>query len=68
MGGICGTYGKQVHKGKLWVKLMEGVNLEDVGVDERVILKRISKEKAENVDRTDLAWDRDRWLLLETRY
>jgi hypothetical protein len=41
--------------------------LEDVGVDERVILKRISKGKAEDVDRTDLAWDRGEWLLLETR-
>jgi hypothetical protein len=68
MGGTRGTYGKQVHRGKLWVKLMEGVHLEDVGVDERVILKRISKEKAKYVDRTGLVWNRDEWLLLETRY
>ena len=43
----------------------EEVHLEDVGVDERMILKSISKEKAEDVDRTDLACDRDKRLLLK---
>ena len=42
--------------------------MEDVDVDESMILKKISKEKAEDVDRTNLAWDRGEWLLLETRY
>jgi len=60
--------GKQVHRGKWWGNLREEVHLEDVDVDERVILKRISKEKAEDVDRTNMAWDRDEWPLLETRY
>ena len=46
MGGTYGTYGKKVHRGKWWGNLREEVPLEDVGVDERVILKRISKEKA----------------------
>jgi len=50
------------------IQTTEEVHLEDVGVDERVILKRISKENAEDVDRTDLAWDRFEWLLLEPRY
>jgi hypothetical protein len=42
--------------------------LEDLGVDERTILESLSKEKAEDVDSTDLTWDRDEWLLLETLY
>jgi hypothetical protein len=65
MGGTHDTYGKQVHRGKWWENLKEEVHLEDVGVDERVILKRISKENLRMW--TDLAWYRDEWLLLKTR-
>lgn len=59
MGGTYGTYWKQVHTEFCWANLREGVYLEDVGVDEMVIFKRISKEKAEDVGWTDLAWERD---------
>ena len=45
MGGAYGAYGKgEVHTGFWWGNLMERVNLEDVDVEGKTMLKWICKE------------------------
>jgi hypothetical protein len=50
-----------VHTGLWWVKLKETANLEDLGVDGRIILKWISKSWDGGMDWIELAKDKDRW-------
>jgi hypothetical protein len=51
MGRTCGTHGKRFW----WGDLMERNNLEDLGVDERIILKWILK-KSDGESWTGLLW------------
>jgi len=44
MGGACSTYVGDAHTGVWWGNLREGNHLEDPGVDERVILRRIFRK------------------------
>jgi hypothetical protein len=43
MGGACSTYGSEVHSCLWWGNLRERGDLEDVGIDVRIILKWIFK-------------------------
>jgi len=44
MRWACGTYVGEVHTGVWWGNLRERNHLEDPGVDERIVLRRIFKE------------------------
>jgi hypothetical protein len=45
MGDACGTYGGEVvNTGLCWQNLKERDHMEDLGVDERIILKWIFKK------------------------
>ena len=44
--------------------LRERDHLQDLGIDERIILKFISRKLAGGMDWSDLAQDRDRWQAL----
>jgi hypothetical protein len=50
-----------VHARFWWGNLKEIDHLEDLGIDERIILKWIFKKWDEAMDWFDLAQDRDRW-------
>jgi hypothetical protein len=42
MGGTCSSYGKgELHAGFRWRNLRERYHFEDLGVDRRMILKKI---------------------------
>ena len=47
-----------------WGNLREGSHLDDPGVDEKIILKRIFEKWNRGIDWIDLAQDRDRWRAL----
>jgi hypothetical protein len=52
-----------VHTGFWWRNLREGDHLEDADVDGRIILKWILEKWDGDMDRIDVAQDRNRWLL-----
>ena len=52
---------EKVHTGFCWGNLKEGENLEEPGVDRRIISKLIFKKWDGDTDWIDLAQDRDRW-------
>ena len=54
----------EVHTGFWWVNLRKREHLEDVGVDGRIILKRIFKKWDVGMDWIDLAHNRDKWRAL----
>ena len=67
MGGASGTYGRgeEVHSGFWWGNLKERNNLEDIGLDGRIILKCIFKKWDGLMDWIDMAQDGDRfWALV----
>jgi hypothetical protein len=53
-----------VNKGFWWVNLRTRDNLEDPGVDGRIILRWIFRKWDGGLDWIDLAQDRDRWRAL----
>jgi hypothetical protein len=53
-----------VHRGFWWKNLRERNNLEDLGVNGRIILKCIFKKWDAGMDWFDLAQDEDRWRSL----
>jgi hypothetical protein len=55
MGGAYGTCGRQLHTGFWWGDLRDRDHLGDLGMDGRIILKRIFKKWDEEV-RTGLLW------------
>jgi hypothetical protein len=65
MGRVCGTYGREVYAEFWWVDLRERNHLEDLGIDERIILKLIFN-KGDGKPLSGLTWLRTGgggWLL-----
>ena len=56
--------GREVYTG-LWLRnLGERDNLEDLGVDQRIIIRWIFRKWDNDIDWIDLIQDRDRWRAL----
>ena len=50
----------EVHSGFWWGNLVEGDHLEDLGVDDKVILKWILNKQSGDVERTVTTQERDK--------
>jgi hypothetical protein len=61
MGGTCSTYGER--RGMYRV-LGERDHVEDLGVDWRILKRRIFRKWGGGMDWIDLAQERDRWRAL----
>ena len=64
MGDTCSTNEGDVHIGFSWANPRERNNLEDLGMDGRIILNSNSRKSVRDTDCIDLAQDRDRWNAL----
>ena len=60
MGGACSAYGGEVYTGFWQGKLREMDDLENPGVDARIILRLIFRKWDGGMDGIELAQDRDR--------
>ena len=60
-GHVAGMGRGEVHVGSEWKNLRVGEQLEDPGLDGRIILEWILEKWDEGMDWIDLAQDRDRW-------
>jgi len=60
MGGACSAYGGEVYTGFWQGKLREMDDLENPGVDARIILRWIFRKWDGGMDGIELAQDRDR--------
>jgi hypothetical protein len=54
----------EVHIGFCWGNRRERNDLEDLGMDGRIILNSKSRKSVWDMDWIDLAEDRDRWIAL----
>jgi len=61
---VARTGGGELHTEFWWGNLRERNHLEDLGVEGRIMLKRIFKKWVWGMDWIDLAQDRDRCLAL----
>jgi len=61
MGDTCSTNEKEVHIGFCWGNLRERNDLEDLGMDGRIILISNSIKCVWDMEWIDLAKDRDSW-------
>ena len=65
MGGACDRYEGEMHTEFWWVDVMERGHSEDLGVDERIILRWIFRNwDVGGIGWIELTQDRDRWLAL----
>jgi len=64
MGNTCSTNEGEVHIGICWGTWRERNDLEDLGIDWRIILNPNSRKSIWDMDWIDLAEDRDRWNAL----
>ena len=66
MGGACSTYwGRgEAYTRFWWGNLRERDDLEDPGLDGRIILRWISGSGIWGIGWIELAWVRDRWRVL----
>ena len=64
MGNTCSSNEGEVHIGFCWRNRRETNDLEDLGMDGRVILNSKSRKSVWNMDWIDLAEDRDKWNAL----
>jgi hypothetical protein len=64
MGNTCSSNEGEVHIGFCWENRRETNDLEDLGMDGRVILNSKSRKSVWNMDWIDLAEDRDKWNAL----
>jgi len=64
MGNTCSMNEGEVHIGFCWGNRRERNDLEDLGMDGRIILNSKSRKSVWDMDWIDLAEDRDRWIAL----
>jgi len=60
-GNVCSTNEGEEHVGFCWENPRERNDLEDLGMDGRIIFNSNSRKSVWDLDCIDLAQDRDRW-------
>ena len=63
-GGACNTNGGEKHLGFFWGNPRERNDLEELGMNRRIILNSNPSKSVSDVDCIDLAQDRERWNAL----